>query len=102
MEIEEIRVKIEGGEYRFSDHAVKGMIKRNIERIEIEEAVIAGEIIEEYPSDKYSPSCLIYGRTKSNRNLHVQLSIPPTVVIITAYEPDESEWIDFRVRRKKE
>jgi len=78
------------------------MIKRNIERIEIEEAVITGEIIEEYPDDKYSPGCLIYGRTKSNRPLHVQVSIPPMVVIITAYEPDESEWINFRVRRKKE
>jgi hypothetical protein len=102
MEIEEIRVKITVEEYRFSDHAVKRMIKRNIERIEIEEAVITGEIIEEYPDDKYSPSCLIYGRTKSNRHLHVQVSIPPTVVIITAYEPDESEWINNRVRRKKE
>jgi hypothetical protein len=102
MEIEEIRVKISVEEYRFSDHAVKRMIKRNIERIEIEEAVITGEIIEEYPDDKYSPSCLIYGRTKSNRHLHVQVSIPPTVVIITAYEPDESEWINYRVRREKE
>jgi hypothetical protein len=102
MEIEEIRVKIAVEEYRFSDHAVKRMIKRNIERIEIEEAVITGEIIEEYPDDKYSPSCLIYGRTKSNRHLHIQVSIPPTVVIVTAYEPDESEWINFRIRRKKE
>ncbi len=102
MEIDRIRVKIRRGEYRFSDHAVKGMIKRNIERIEIEEAVMAGEIIEEYPNDKYSPSCLIYGKTKSRKQLHVQLSIPPTVVIITAYEPDESEWTDYRVRRKKE
>ena len=37
MEIEGIRVKIGIGEYRFSDHGVKRMIKRNIERIEIEE-----------------------------------------------------------------
>ena len=95
MEIEEIRVKIAIGEYRFSDHAVKRMIKRDIERIEIEEAVITGEIIEKYPDDKYSPSCLIYGRTKSNRHLHIQVSIPPTVVIITTYEPDESEWINY-------
>jgi len=102
MEIEEIRVKIGVGGYRFSDHAVKRMIKRDIERIEIEEAVITGEIIEEYPDDKYSPSCLIYGRTKSNRHLHVQVSIPPTVVIITTYEPNESEWINYRVRRNKE
>ena len=102
MEIEEIKVKISIGEYRFSDHAVKRMIKRSIDRIEIEEAVISGEIIEEYPDDKYSPSCLIYGRTKSGRHLHVQLSLPPAVVVITAYDPDETEWIDYRVRRKKE
>jgi hypothetical protein len=102
MEIEGIRAKIERGEYRFSDHAVKKMIKRSIDRAEVDEAVLSGEIIEEYPDDKYSPSCLIYGRTKSGRNLHVQLSIPPAVVIITAYEPDETEWIDYRVRRKKE
>jgi hypothetical protein len=101
MEIEGIRVKINIREYRFSDHAVKRMIKRDIERIEIEEAVRTGEIIEEYPDDKYSSSCLIYGRTKSGRHLHVQISIPPTIVVITAYEPDESEWIDRRVRRGK-
>lgn len=61
METEGIRVKIDRGEYRFSDHALKRMIKRSIDRIEIEEAVLSGEIIEEYcPDDKYSPSCLIY------------------------------------------
>ncbi len=102
MEIEGIRGKISAGEYRFSDHAVKSMIKRSIDRVEIEEAVLVGEIIEKYPDDKYSPSCLIYGKTKSGRNLHVQLSLPPLVVIITAYEPDATEWIGYKVRRKKE
>lgn len=102
MEIDEINVKIGLGQHRFSDHAVKRMIKRSIDRIEIEEAVLSGEIIEEYPDDKYSPSCLIYGRTKAGRHLHVQISLPPSVVVITAYDPDEAEWIDYRIRRKKE
>jgi hypothetical protein len=75
------------------------MIRRSIDRSEIEDAVMAGEIIEEYPDDKYSPSCLIYGRTRDGRDLHVQLSLPPSVIIITAYDPDESEWVDCRVRR---
>ena len=101
MELKELRDKISRGEYRYSDHAVKRMIRRSIDRAEIEEAVLSGEIIEEYPDDKYSPSCLVYGRVRSGRHLHVQLSIPPTVVIITAYDPDETEWIDYRVRRKK-
>ena len=99
MIMKRIKDKIRNGEYRFSDHAVKRMIKRSINRSEIEDAVITGEIIEEYPDDKYSPSCLIYGKTKDGRNLHIQLSLPPLVVIITVYEPDKSEWIDYRFRR---
>jgi len=42
----------------------------------------------------------LYGKTKSGRNLHVQIALPPSVVIITAYDPDETEWINYRVRRK--
>jgi hypothetical protein len=99
MGIEGIRVIIASGAYRFSDHSVKRMIRRTIDRLEIEQAVSYGEIIEEYPDDKYGPSCLIYGKTNANRHIHVQISLPPSVVIITAYEPDEIEWIDFRIRR---
>jgi hypothetical protein len=101
MKIEEIRVNILKGNYRFSDHAVKQMIKRFIDRFEVEDAVDSGTIIEEYPDDKYSPSCLVYGKTKAGRNLHVQLSLPPAVVVITVYEPEETEWVAFRVRREK-
>ena len=101
MELNEVKAEITAGNYRFSDHAVKRMIRRSIDRMEVEEAVLTGEIIEEYPEDKYSPSCLIYGVSKAGRHLHVQLSLPPAVIVITAYEPDASEWIDYRVRRTK-
>jgi hypothetical protein len=77
------------------------MISRSIDRFEVEETIMSGEIIEEYPDDKYSPSCLLYGKAKAGRDLHVQLSLPPSVVIITVYEPEETEWINCRVRRKK-
>ncbi len=99
MKIKPIRDKILNGDYRISDHAVKRMIKRSIDRAEIEETVLAGEIIEEYPDDKYSPSCLIYGKTDNGRDLHVQLSLPPLVVIITVYDPDPEEWINGKIRR---
>jgi len=91
MIIKKIKDKIQKGEYRFSDHAVKRMISRCINRSEVEDVITRGEVIEEYPDDKYSPSCLIYGRTKKGRNLHVQVSLPPTVIIITVYEPESSE-----------
>ncbi|MFQ5454613.1 MAG: DUF4258 domain-containing protein [Nitrospirota bacterium] len=99
MEIKPIQDKILKGEYRISDHAVKRMIKRSIDRQEIVETVMMGEIIEEYPKDKYSPSCLIYGKTENGKDIHVQLSLPPSVVIITTYGPDPEEWIDCKIRR---
>ena len=99
MDIREIQGKIRTGHYRFSYHALTRMIERNLERTEIEEAIDAGLIIEEYPEDKYSPSCLIYGQTNSRRDLHIQVSLPPKVVIITTYEPDPNEWIDGQVRK---
>jgi hypothetical protein len=99
MSITEIQDKIQKGEYRISDHAIKRMIQRSIERFEVVEAILSDEIIEEYPEDKYSPSCLIYGKTRAGRNLHVQVSLPPKVVVITTYEPDPAEWLDCRIRR---
>ena len=99
MTIQGIQDKIIHGDYRFSDHVIKRMIQRNIVRQEIEEILLAGEMIEEYPEDKYSPSCLIYGRTKKGKGLHVQTTFPPDVVIVTAYEPDPVEWINGKLRR---
>ena len=57
-------------------------------------------VIEDYPSDKYGPSCLILGFTKTDRPIHVQCSYPARAIlkVITLYEPDESLWIAFRER----
>jgi len=99
MIIDHIRAIIKKGRFNFSDHAVKRMIKRSIDRHEVEEALSGGEIIEKYPDDKYAPSCLVYGKTEDGRDLHVQVTLPPDVVVITTYEPDLGEWIDCKIRR---
>jgi len=99
MTIEEIRNRVRQRKYRFSDHAVKRMIQRNVTRQEVESTILAGEIIEQYPDDKYSPSCLISGKTENGRDLHVQISFPPFIVIITVYEPDQEDWVECRIRR---
>jgi hypothetical protein len=66
---------------------------------DIREAINDGEIIEDYPDDKYGPSCLILGYTQAGRALHIQCSYPsrPLVKFITLYEPDKNLWIDFKV-----
>jgi hypothetical protein len=99
--IEQIRTKIQAGQFEFSKHAVDQSILRRISVQELREAIASGELIEDYPDDKYGPSCLILGFTQAGRPLHVQCSHPsrPLVKIITLYEPDPSRWIDFRMRR---
>ena len=101
MVIEGIRKKIEQGQFEFSQHAVDQSIIRHISVDELREAIAGGEVIEDYPDDKYGPSCLIFGFTLSDRPLHIQCSYPSRslVKIITLYEPDPRRWMDFKVRR---
>jgi hypothetical protein len=74
--IEEIQQKIRKDQFEFSKHAVDQSIIRNINVQEVREAIFSGEIIEDYPKDKYGPSCLIFGNTSERRPLHIQCSHP--------------------------
>ncbi len=99
-----IQAKILRRQYEFSKHAVDQSIIRDISVTEVEEVFASSaEIIEDYPEDKYGPSCLILGFTKAGRALHVQCSYPsrPLIKIITVYDPDPNLWVDFRIRREK-
>ena len=100
--LDDIRIKIERRQYEFSKHAVDQSILRKVTVTELEEAMTGSlELIEDYPEDKYGPSCLILGNTNLGRRLHVQCSYParPLLKIITVYEPDPELWIEFRVRK---
>jgi hypothetical protein len=98
--IYEIRKKLKQNQFEFSKHAVDNMIIRRITVKEVREAISRGEVIEDYPQDKYGPSCLVLGFTSENRPLHIHCSYPtrPQVKVVTVYEPDPNEWIDFKVR----
>ena len=99
--IDDIRDKIASGQFEFSQHAVDQSIVRHISVQELREAIAVGEVIEDYPDDKYGPSCLVFGVTLARRPLHIQCSDParPLVKIITLYEPDPQRWVDVKVRR---
>jgi len=100
--INEIRKAFEENRYEYSLHAVDQSIIRYITRKEIHETIDEGEIIEDYPADKYGPSCLICGTTKSGRWLHIHCSYASRykIKIITLYEPNPNEWIEYKIRRK--
>jgi len=101
--LQTISAKVNAGDYRYTIHAFERCVERSISPIEVQEVILSGEIIEDYPQDKYGRSCLIYGPTKEGRILHVQCSIEP-IWIITTYDPRSApeEWEnDFKRRRAK-
>ncbi len=99
--LDEVRKQLSVGEFEFSRHAFKRVVERSIADQEIREAGAQASVIEDYPDDKYSHSCLLLGFTQIRRPLHIQVSLAETdlVKIITIYEPDANEWVNYSTRR---
>jgi len=80
------------------------MFERQISKTYIQDIIIGGEIIKEYPEDKPFPSYLVLGYVKE-RPLHIVIamnSLTETCYVITVYDPDPVNWKrNFKSRRKK-
>ncbi|MDW8214169.1 MAG: DUF4258 domain-containing protein [Roseiflexaceae bacterium] len=81
--------------------------KRKQTRLSFDEiffSVLHGEIIEDYPTDKPYPSCLIYGESFAGEPIHSVWAYNPVTqwaVLVTVYRPDPDRWINWRIRRKQ-
>ena len=93
-----IRKLCHDGAVEWTDHAAKRMLQRGITRMEVRQAILTGEIIEDYPDDYPYPSCLVLGDNK----LHVVCGIGEgRLWIITAYRPSTEKWeSDLRTRKE--
>jgi len=102
MKIEEVREKVERGEYEISFHAEKERYAEDILIADMEAAVLSGEILESYSDDPRGKSCLILGYSRT-RPIHIVCGYTPLkwVRIITVYIPKEPKWINERTRREK-
>ena len=84
-------------------HAFEQMYTRRISEDDIEEIILTGDVIEEYPDDYPLPSYLICGYARG-RMLHVVAAInrdTGDIIVITAYEPDEDHFVLGRTRRQQ-
>ncbi len=83
-------------------HAVMQIKSRKIKLNDIYKGIAYGEIIEQYPNDKYYPSCLVLYFRVNGEPLHFVCSIGDNkIYIITAYNPDLERWeSDFKTRKK--
>jgi len=87
----------------FRIHAIQRMFERRFSEENVRQVMQSGEMIEDYSDEMPYPSSLMLGR-RGNRPLHVILAENTRdneLVVITAYEPDPSQWKSgFRNRKK--
>ena len=85
---------------RISVHARDEMRDEAITLDEVLEAIMTGEILENYPEHRRGACCLLSGRTAGARPLHlVCTSTHPILVCITVYEPQPPKWLTPTQRR---
>ncbi|MCX8103583.1 MAG: DUF4258 domain-containing protein [Candidatus Bipolaricaulota bacterium] len=104
MNIADIIQAIQANRVRISDHADEEAQADKLSYEEIYFSVLHGEIIENYPTDKPYPSCLIYGQTFSGDPVHSVWAYNAQnqwAVLITVYRPDPNLWVNWRERRVK-
>ena len=69
------------------------MNQRDILISDVKYAIRNGKIIEYYYEDYPYPSCLILGRKKDNKIIHIVCGISDKeTIMITVYYPDEDKW----------
>jgi len=88
----------------FLPHAVRQMSRpdRMIFTADMRKVLEEGEIIEDYPEDTRGRSCLILGKGRDGRPIHIVCAPKDEyLAIIIAYIEEEAKWTkDFRTRIK--
>ncbi|MGB2824449.1 MAG: DUF4258 domain-containing protein [Phycisphaerae bacterium] len=104
MNIRDITDAIHGNRVRVTEHADEEAANDALIVDEICHSALHGEIIEDYPSDRPYPSCLVYGRTSGGDPVHSVWGYNDATkwaVLITVYRPDPDRWVDWRQRRRR-
>ncbi|WP_026393520.1 DUF4258 domain-containing protein [Acetobacterium malicum] len=102
MKIEELKELYEKDFVFLTQHVIERCKQRDIRPKHIRIAVMTGEIIEDYPDDFPTPSCLILGYITPDTSLHVVIaSNGESAKIVTAYYPDKDKWeSDMKTRKE--
>ena len=103
MNIQSIIQAIEARTFRITDHADEEVQADQLSFVEVFHSVRQGEIIEDYPTDRPYPSCLIYGCNAEGEPIHSVWAYNEQnrwAVLITVYRPDPNRWINWRERRR--
>ena len=98
-----IRERVQEGEYLIKIHGRQRMSERGIWVVDVENALLTGRVIEDYPFDPRGHSCLVLGEDQAGYWLHVVCNVSTDILaIVTAYYPEEHQWSNYEVRMGEE
>lgn len=71
---------------------------------DLKNAILKGEMLEDYPEDKRGHSCLVFGFDSQNRPIHSVCAIDKNgvLVVITVYRPTLPKWKTPRERSERD
>ena len=103
---ERIREFAQRDRIAFKKHTLLRMYQRGIAADDVKAALLACDLIEDYPDAYPLPSGLVLGSVPDNRPIHAVVAVDTEAEmlwLITVYEPTIERWEeDFRARRKKD
>ena len=100
LTLEWIQERVRCGEYLLSLHADEERRADGLDIADLEEALLNGQMLEEYPEDRRGSSCLVYG-TSQGQPIHVVCGKNRSewMVVVTVYIPSEPKWQSPTKRR---
>jgi hypothetical protein len=101
MDIEEIKSKIKKNQYVYTLHAEIERKADDLTFHQIEETILSGDILEQYPDEGRGESCLIVGFAE-NIPIHIVCGRRGDhISIITVYVPKPPKFVDPWTRSQK-
>jgi hypothetical protein len=104
VKIEDIQRLVAAGRYEFSIHAQQERLDDDLDIADIEQALLGGDILEQYPDDPRGESCLLLGLA-AGTPVHVvvgwasrRAAHRKTLRVITVYVPQPPKWVDPKTR----
>lgn len=94
MDLEEIKARVRANQYAYSLHAEIERKAEGLTFAQVEEALLNGEILEQYPDTGRGESCLIVGFA-GDTPIHIVCGWRgDRVALITVYVPRPPKFID--------
>ena len=94
MDIEEIKAKVRANEYIYSHHADLERRADDLTLAQVEDALLTGAILEQYPDTGRGESCLVVGFSRDIPIHAVCGWRGDKVVLITVYIPGPPQFVD--------